>query len=485
MKIVMIASEVTPFAKTGGLADVVGSLPKELKRLGHDVRIFIPFYREVEKGGFSIRKGRKSVEVPADKTMQKGLLRQTALDDIPVYLIEHKGYFGRDTLYGGPTGDYPDNAQRFSFFCRGVLDVLKKLDFRPDVLHCHDWQTALIPILLRYEMEKDPFFGKTATLFTIHNLAYQGIFPAEALPAMGLSAEYLTMDRLEYYGNLNLMKGGILTADVVTTVSPTYCEEICGPEQGFGLDGVLRTREDRLFGVLNGLDYSIWDPAHDRNLAKNYTPTAISGRTANKLALQKQLGLEQKVETPLVAMVTRLVSQKGIDLVVELLPQLAEQNLQLVILGNGDRRYVDAIESFRQTHPGKIALSTGFNGSLAHRIYAGSDIFMMPSQFEPCGLGQLIALRYGSVPLVHSTGGLKDTVTDQRDSARDHLGFTFTDYSSAGLWEAMERALQIFGENRQEWKKLMRRGMNADYSWAKSAVKYEELYRLALKRRER
>jgi len=483
MKILMIASEVTPFAKTGGLADVIGSLPKELKRLGHDVRVIIPFYKEVEMGDYSIRKGRKSVEIASDGGMEKGLLRQASFGDIPVYLLEHKRYFYRDHLYGTPSGDYPDNAQRFAFFCRGVIEVLKKLDFRPDVLHCHDWQAALIPILLRYRCDRDPFFMKTITIFTIHNLAYQGLFPVTLASQMGIDPEWLTMERLEFYGKINLMKGGIVAADAVTTVSPTYSREILTAEHGCGLEGVLETRSTALHGILNGLDYSMWDPAEDRHLVKNYSASAVTGKLANKVTLQGELGLEQSQATPLIGMVTRLASQKGLDLLLEIAPRLVEENLQLVILGSGDELYVKKLSDLHAAFPRNISVTFGFKAKLAHRIYAGSDIFLMPSHYEPCGLGQMIALRYGSVPVVRKTGGLADTVMDKREGTREPNGFTFDDYSSAELLGAVMRAVEEYRGSKTEWRKLVRRGMNTDLSWQRSAELYEALYQTELERK--
>lgn len=480
MKILMIASEVTPLAKTGGLADVIGSLPKELKRLGHDIRIIIPFYSEVEKGGFSIRKGRKSVEIVTGSTMDKGLLRQTSIGDIPVYLLEHKGYFNREFLYGTPEGDYPDNGKRFAFFCRAVIEILKKLDFRPDVLHCHDWQTALVPILLRYRFEKDPFFSRSATIFTIHNLAYQGLFPASDARGMGIDPAWLTIDRLEYYDKINLMKGGILAADAITTVSRAYSREILTSDQGCGLEGVLQSRSSALHGILNGLDYSVWDPAEDRYLVKNYSAPAVAGKLANKLTLQNELGLEQNQTVPLLAMVTRLASQKGIDLLLDIAPQLAEDNLQLVVLGAGDESYMKRLRELHDTHPRNISVTFGFNTKLAHRIYAGSDLFLMPSHYEPCGLSQMIALRYGSVPVVRMTGGLADTIADRRDGAREPNGFTFDEYSAEDFLAAIKRAVAEFRASRTEWRKLVRRGMSTDLSWHASAAQYEALYRAEL-----
>jgi starch synthase len=484
MKILFVASEVTPLAKTGGLADVAAALPKNLKKLGHDVRIMLPFYREVEKGGYGITKGRKSVEVAIGGETKRGLLRHTSLDDIPVYLLENREYFSRDCLYGTAAGDYPDNHRRFAFFCRGVLDLLKKLDFRPDVIHCHDWQTALIPLLLRHEKGADLFFSNTGVIFTIHNLAYQGQFPRETLAEMGLDASYFSVDCLEFYGKVNLMKGGILSADLITTVSETYCREIQTAEMGCGLDGVLGVRSADLFGVLNGLDYDHWNPATDRGIVKNYTATALAGKALNKKALQQQLGLETAQDVPLVGMVSRLSAQKGFDLVAETMEKFVGSRLQLVILGTGDEKYLRLLRDKKTLAAGNISLNIGFHAELAPKIYAGSDIFLMPSHYEPCGLGQMIALRYGAVPVVRRTGGLADTVFDQRDGAKEPNGFFFADYTPEAMWEALSRALKVYGD-KAVWRKLMKRGMGCDYSWDASARKYEELYRRALAKKGR
>jgi len=482
MKILFVASEVAPFAKTGGLADVTGSLPHELKLQGHDVRIIMPFYKTVTKGDFLIRKIRKSVEIPLAGSLYKGLLRHTLLADIPVYLLENKELFYRDYLYGSPAGDYPDNPRRFAFFCRGVLELLRRMDYRPDVLHCHDWQAALIPLLLKYEYAGDPFFADMAVVFTIHNLAYQGIFPAAALDEMGLDSSYFDIGRVEYYGNVNLMKGGILTADLINTVSETYCEEILTKEQGSGLEGVIRTRRDALSGILNGIDYSQWDPATDREIYRNYRASAPAGKAADKKNLQKLLGLEQDANIPLVGMVSRMIAQKGFDLLEPLLPDFAAGELQLAIIGTGDAKYVKMFKDIRAKGACNIALHEGFDESLARKTYAGSDIFLMPSHFEPCGLGQLIALRYGAVPVVRKTGGLKDTVVDELDNGKEQDGFSFDEYTPAALWEALTRALQAY-RNKEKWKKIMRRGMNSDFSWKQSAAKYEGLYSRALARK--
>jgi starch synthase len=481
MKILFVASEVSPFAKTGGLADVTGSLPKILKNMEHDVRIIMPFYKMVETSGAGIRKGRKGVEFQMGGATQKGLLRQTSLGDIPVYLVENREYFQRDFLYGTPAGDYPDNHLRFAFFCRAVLQLLKRMDFRPDIIHCHDWQSALVPILMKYEHKEDPFFMRTACIYTIHNLAYQGIFPKETMPEMDIDPDWFTVDKLEYYGQVNLMKGAILTADVISTVSETYCREIQTPEMGCGMDGLLQQRSHDLYGIMNGLDYSEWNPATDVEITKNFTASTLSGKAANKKRLQKVLGLDQIKDIPVLAMVTRLSAQKGLDLIEPLFPKFEAEKLQLVILGVGDEKYMQLMQEYKATAPRNISINLEFKPHLARQIYAGSDMFLMPSHYEPCGLGQLIALRYGTVPIVRKTGGLGDTVFDARENYKEANGFTFDEYTPETLWAAVTRALEAYHE-KKKWEKLVRNGMNADYSWERSARKYDELYRKALKK---
>jgi starch synthase len=481
MKILFVSSEVSPFAKTGGLADVAGSLPKALKKNGHDVRIIMPLYQCVETGSFTIKKSRKGFEVPVDGIIQKGLLRQTTLADIPVYLVEKKEYFQRPELYGTSAGDYPDNSQRFGFFCRGVVDLLKRLDFRPDIIHCNDWQTALIPFLIKQEHKDDPFFTKTALVYTIHNLAYQGIFEREALSSLGLNESHFTIDLLEYYGKINLMKGGMLTADVINTVSNAYCREIQTKEMGCGLQGVLQHRAHDLYGILNGIDYQDWNPSTDPLIFKNYTSTTLSGKAANKKNLQNALGLEQNPALPLLGMITRLSSQKGLDLLEALLPKFEEQKLQLVLLGTGDEKYMKMLSTLQKKPSKKLSINLTFDQALSRKIYAASDMFLMPSHYEPCGLGQLISFRYGSVPVVRKTGGLADTVFDSRDGVREPNGFTFDDYTPEAFWEAISRALETY-KDRKKWDKIVRSGMNSDYSWDHSGAEYEALYEKALKK---
>jgi starch synthase len=481
MKILFVASEAAPFAKTGGLADVAGSLPKALKLLGHDVRIFLPFYTSIAAGSFDISSTMHRTGVHLGNSVETGGLRQTSLDGIPVYFLENGPYFGREFLYGTPARDYPDNPRRFSFFCRGVLEFLKHLDFCPDILHCHDWQTALIPILLKYEAESFPFFRNTAVLYTIHNLAYQGLFPKKSLEEMGFDQSYFTIDRLEYYGKVNLMKGAILSADLINTVSETYCHEIQAPKLGCGLDGVLSSRRKDLSGILNGLDYTEWDPATDRELFATYTAEAPEGKQANKKELRRLLGLAQSAETPLLGIVSRLSAQKGFDLLAKLLPRFAAEEMQLVVLGAGEEKYVRLLQKAAGSKTHNISFNFGFHSSLAHKIYAGCDIFLMPSHYEPCGLGQLIALHYGAVPVVRKTGGLADTVRDSRDS-RKPTGFAFGPYSSSALWEAIARAVHSW-RSKEEWKMIVRRDMLLDFSWSHSAQKYVELYRSGIQKK--
>ena len=475
MKIVFVASEVAPFAKTGGLADVTGSLPKELKRMGHDVRIILPFYKTVAEGGFAVSNVLKRITVRFGGREETGLLRQTSLDGIPVFLIGHNDYFQRDFLYGTPAGDYPDNPRRFAFFSRCVLEFLKHEDFPPDVLHCHDWQTALIPILLRYELNTDPFYKSTAVLYTIHNLAYQGLFPREALADMGLDQPYFSIERLEYYGKVNLMKGAILATDLVNTVSKKYCREIQTHAQGCGLDGVLQARKEDLSGILNGLDYTEWDPSTDQDIFSKFSAANSAGRAANKADLQQLLGLKQSSDIPLLGMVSRLSAQKGFDLVAKLLPSLAAKKVQLAVLGDGEEKFVRLLSAAAGPKSKNISLNFEFDLSISRKIYAGCDMFLMPSHYEPCGLGQLIALRYGAVPVVRKTGGLADTVNDPKESA-EPTGFSFTAYKVSALEETVTRAIKAW-RDKAGWEKIMRRGMACDFSWHHSAREYEELYR--------
>jgi starch synthase len=475
MKILLVAPEVAPLAKTGGLADVAGALPRELRRLGHDVRVILPYYRVTREKGFPLTADSWPVQAQIGGGLARGLVRETLLDGIPVYLVEHHGYFDRPQLYGTADGDYPDNAERFGFFCRAVLDFLRHGPFQPQVLHLNDWQTGLIPVLLRNELATDPVYAAIGTLLTIHNLGYQGLFPPEAMAALGLPRELFTIDGLEYYGQLSLLKGGVLFADILTTVSPTYCREIQRPALGHGFDGILRGRQQDLYGVLNGLDAEQWNPLTDAALPARYSADDLRGKVRCKRALQQELGLAVDPGRPLLAMVTRIDPQKGLDLVEAGWDKLLSRPLQLVLLGSGERRLMERFAGRGATSGDRAAVRLTFDDALARRIYAGSDLFLMPSRYEPCGLGQLIALRYGSVPLVRRTGGLADTVSDTDHHPRTGNGFSFDKLSEAALLTALDRALGHFAE-RRGWLQLVKRGMRADLSWGPSAQHYLELY---------
>jgi starch synthase len=481
MKILFVASEVAPFAKTGGLADVTGSLPKELKRMGHDVRIVLPFYRDVGKSKVSVASTGVAADIGCGPAIFRVELFETATGDVPVYLVGNSLFSDRDFLYGTPVGDYPDNDIRFALFCRGALKLVENIGFQPDILHCHDWQTAPIPILLTHERDVWTFFNRTAVVYTIHNLGYQGLFPRESLAEMGLSPDLFTMDLLEFYGKVNLMKGAILTADLINTVSETYCGEILTAEQGCGLEGVLKGRETDLSGIVNGIDYGDWDPEIDRDIFRNFSVADPAGKGENKARLQQLLGFEQSADIPLLGVVSRLSEQKGFDLVAEMLSGFRKRALQLVILGDGEEKFVRLITAAAGPKAGNISFRVGFELALARRIYAGCDMFLMPSRYEPCGLGQLIALRYGAVPVVRKTGGLADTVFDPKESAEPN-GFSFTEYTAAALKAALARAVKAW-KNKDYWRELVQRGMSADFSWRASALRYEELYRRAVEKK--
>ncbi len=472
----MVASEAAPFAKTGGLADVVGSLPPALHALGHDVRLVMPWYRAARNVAGKLRASRRKLSVPMGGRIYEVSYRIGDSRGVPVYFIDHAEFFDRPELYGEQGTDYPDNAERFGLLSRAALELARALDFAPDVIHAHDWQTGLVPVYLHQQLWRDPFFASTGSLFSIHNLGYQGVFPLAAGSALGLDAATLTAEGLEYHGQISLLKGGIRFADQVNTVSPTYCREIQTPERGMGLDGLLRSRADRLHGLLNGLDGELWSPASDPALTHSYTPRRLSGKAACKRALQKELGLQLSPATPLVAMVTRLDSQKGIELVLESWDMVMNRDLQLVILGTGNPDFERCLTDAASYYPDQARVLLRFDDTLSRRIYAASDLFLMPSRYEPCGLGQLIALRYGAVPLVHATGGLADTIVDPQTSPDQANGFVFLEYRHASMLEGLDRALAAYADT-SAWRKIMLQGMNQDFSWTHAAGQYVDLYR--------
>ncbi|MDD5565868.1 MAG: glycogen synthase GlgA [Candidatus Omnitrophica bacterium] len=458
MKVLFCASEVVPFAKTGGLADVAGALPLALEKEGQEVVVVMPAYKSV-----------KGLTQPKIQKFKEGILRCVIGKAVKVYFIENDAYYNRDNLYGDKKGDYPDNLNRFSYYCRKTLELAKEIGFRPDIVHCHDWQSALIPVFLKTIYRQDEFFKNTRTVFTIHNIGYQGLFPKEEYPTLGLDWKYFTMEALEFYDKINILKGGLVFCDLITTVSPTYSREIQTKEFGFGLEGILRKRTQSLFGILNGLDYSIWNPGTDAFLKKNYSLDSIGDKGENKAALQKLCGLPVKKDVPLFGIVSRLAQQKGFDIFADALDTLMKLGLQCVILGTGDLKYHQILESAVKKYPETISLHLTFDDRLAHQIYAGSDIFLMPSRYEPCGLGQLISLRYGTIPLVFKTGGLADTVTKEN-------GFVFEKYSKDDLIKTIKKSLLSF-KNSAQWARMRARAMKSDFSWGESARRYVALYR--------
>jgi len=475
MEIVFVASEMSPFAKTGGLADVIGSLPPEIAKRGHRVSVFLPKYKKITNQKFKLESVGHEIHVPIGSETETGRLVSSQVGKLTVFFVDHSEYFDRDEIYGTPMGDYPDNDRRFTFFQRIVLEALKQLKIRPDVVHCHDWQTGLIPAYLKTLYQSDPFFKKTKTIFTIHNLAYQGNFPPDSMPMTGLSWDEFRYERLEFYGKMSFLKSGLIYSDVVTTVSERYAAEIQTKEFGCGMEGALAYRNDDLYGIINGINPADWDPETDQSLSASFSARDLLGKKACKDLLQKRNQLKRDPNLPLFAFVGRLVSQKGLNLLTEVIEEMAAQDWQLVLLGTGQDEYHKALRIFGKRHPLHVGLNITFDSERAKQIYAGSDLFLMPSQFEPCGLGQLIALRYGTVPVVRQTGGLHDTIHEFQPKSGKGNGFVFADYEAKELLAAMHRAVKVY-EDAKSWTKLMRNGMAMDFSWKASAKCYTALY---------
>lgn len=459
MKILQIASEMVPFAKTGGLADVAGALPLVLEQLGQEVIIALPRYKAVQNSEFKIQK-------------LKGDISYTVIGkNTKVYFIENDAYFNRDGLYQDKTGDYKDNLERFSYFNRRALELLKELEFKPDIIHLHDWQSALVAVYLKTIYSNDNFYKNIKTLLTIHNIGYQGLFPKEQFSKLSLDQSLFNLEGLEFYGQINVLKGGIVFCDIINTVSPTYSKEIQTKEFGFGLEGILHKRSDSVFGILNGLDYSIWNPQNDKFIACNYSVCNLEEKYKNKKDLQKFCKLPTRNDVPLLGIVSRLAQQKGFDILAEAMERICKMQLQLVILGTGDLKYHLLLEGTAKACPKVMRVYLKFDDPLAHKIYAGSDIFLMPSRYEPCGLGQMISLKYGTIPLVFKTGGLADTVNQDN-------GFVFDKYSASDLLETIKKAIETYASSKK-WKDLMRNAMQCNFSWEESAKKYIELYEKA------
>lgn len=474
-KVLFVASEAHPLIKTGGLADVCGSLPPALRRRGMDVHLLMPAYFDALSVAGTLR---AVAEIPVPRLGAKATLLQGRLPgtQVPVWLIDYPPAFGRA---GHPYLDangtpWYDNAARFALLAEVAVAIARGeagIDWRPDLVHCHDWQTGLVPALLTADA------NRPATVFTIHNLAYQGVFPATTLAALGLPASLWSIDALEFYGSLSFIKGGIAFADRVNTVSPTYAREIQTPAFGLGLDGLLRARADRMSGILNGIDVNAWNPARDRFITKPYSAKSYRDKAPNKSALQTEMGLP-RATVPLFGLVGRLVEQKGIDLVLDAWPTLADTPSQLVVLGTGERTYEAALTQLAARFPDRVAVKIGYDEALAHRIEAGADVFLMPSRFEPCGLNQMYSLRYGTVPIVRRVGGLADTVVDVAAS-KQATGFVFDAPTADGLRQTVQRALALY-HDAPAWQRLALNGMRQDFSWDRSADEYVALYRRAL-----
>jgi starch synthase len=480
-KILFVTSEAHPLIKTGGLGDVSGALPVALKQLKQDVRLILPAYRDAMRryGPYTIA----SLVFPPETHPIRLLEGRLPDSNVMVWLVDIPSLFDRTgNPYLGPDGhDWPDNALRFGMFARAVTAIALNqagLDWSPDIVHCNDWQTGLIPPLLSLQ---EP---RPTTVFTIHNLAYQGLFPADQFQELGLPPQLWGMDGLEFYDQLSFIKGGLLYADMINTVSPTYAKEICTPEFGCSLDGLLRNRADRLKGILNGADYGEWDPRHDTHLTHHYGPDTLQGKAANKTELQNKLGLQRASHVPLVGFVGRLASQKGIDLILAVLGNLLHQEVQFVILGTGDKDFEKALTELAALYPHRCHVKIGFSEQLAHHIEAAADLFLMPSRYEPCGLNQIYSMRYGTLPIVRRTGGLADTVVDVSAGLDSATGFVFDEAAAAELSRTIQRALALYRDHPQDWRKLMHNAMSRDYSWRQSALAYLDLYQQALAHRE-
>jgi starch synthase len=472
-----LAPEAAPFAKTGGLADVVGSLPGALKALGLEVSIGLPLYRVVRQEGFSVTPVLHGLEVPLGTgTLACKVWAGETAEGVPAYFFEREDLFDRPNLYGTPAGDYYDNLERFTFFCRAALLFARKAGLRMNVLHCHDWQTGLVPAYLRTLYREDPFFSETSCVFTIHNIGYQGLFPGEKFPLCGIPVSQYHPEGMEYWGQVSLLKSGIVYADALTTVSPRYSREIQIPEFGFGMDGILRKRARVLHGILNGADYFQWDPSTDRHILSNYRRGDTEGKQENKAYLFEETGLDPSLlDQPALAFISRLSDQKGGDLLLAVAEDLVRLGGVLFVLGKGEEVYERAFRELAERHRDRVAVRIDFDEPLAHRMLAGADLLLVPSRYEPCGLTQIYALRYGTVPVVRATGGLDDTVTSFDPASGEGNGFKFSGYKPQAFLASIRAALDLFHQPTQ-WERLMENGMEADFSWKRSAQRYAEIY---------
>jgi len=465
MNVAFCAAEVFPLAKTGGLGDVCGALPVALRRMGVNAHVFLPHYRCVDESGFEIKK------------INKFFSATQLADGTEVCLIEGEKYFNRSNLYGTTDGEYKDNLDRFRFFCHQILDYLRQQKSKVDIVHCHDWHTALIPVYLKEISFKEGWFPKPKTVLTVHNLAYQGIYVNDKFQKLGLQSSLFNPQVFEFYGKLNLLKAGLIYSDEVTTVSPQYARDILTKEFGCGLEGVLRERRNKVIGIINGVDYEIWDPKIDSFLYKRYTPhNWKTAKSFNKIHLQRKLRLKENCDVPLLGFIGRLFHQKGIGLILEALKEMLTYDLQLVIQGVGDKDYVKQLKQVALENKNQLVICDKFDEQLAHQIYAGADLFLMPSAFEPCGLSQMISLKYGTVPIVFKTGGLIDTIVAFNSGTLSGNGFVFQEYSVTAFLEAVRKAIKVY-QNKDLFDRLVDNGFHSDFSWDRSAIKYVEIYK--------
>lgn len=479
MKILLASPEVVPYAKTGGLADVAGALPLALEELGHDIRVIMPRYKKVND--FKLETVVNSFDIPISNRVEPACIKKHTLGkNIPVYFLENNRYYDREELYGTSSGDYEDNAERFIYFARGIIEACKKLNFQPDVIHCNDWQTGLVPVYLKTLYRDDPFFRNTSTVFTYHNIGYQGNFWHLDMYITGLGWDVFTPEGIEFYGDISMLKAGMVYADIINTVSPTYSKETQIKEYGHRLEGVLSLYEKKLYGILNGIDYKQWAPAIDEEITTPYSSSDLKGKEENKAALQQFFGLPARKDVPLLGIVSRLAGQKGFDILADVMQKLMRMDLQMVILGTGEEKYHKLLRTLQGEHKDRLGVMIAFDNKIARMIYAGSDMFLMPSKYEPCGIGQLISFRYGTVPVVRKTGGLADTVKNYTPKKGGN-GFVFSEYTGKHLLSVIKKALKVYG-NKREWNALVRLIMTLDFSWTSSAKEYEKIYKMSQKR---
>ncbi|MDD5633929.1 MAG: glycogen synthase GlgA [Candidatus Omnitrophica bacterium] len=475
-KVLIVSPEAIPFAKTGGLADVAGSLAKTLVSFGVDVRLVVPLYRCVRQSGFELVKELEDVKYPLQGSAPAFNIYSNKTAGLTTYFVDNRRFFNRETLYGTSKGDFPDNGWRYGCFCKSALATIEAMDFRPDIIHCNDWQTALIPFYLKFTMQYKDFFRDIKTLFTIHNMAYQGIFPKKIMSRLGIPQKFFNMHDLEFYGKVNFMKSGILYSNAVSTVSHKYASEIMTPEYGAGLDGLLRTKKEVLYGIPNGVDYSIWSPKNDKFIVKNYDIKTIELKTECKKDLLKSTHLTVPFDRPLIGAVTRLAHQKGMDLFAKIVDRLVKLNTGIVILGSGDEYYNRIFVDIMERYPRNVYVCFGFNDELAHKIEAGCDMFVMPSRYEPCGLNQMYSIKYGTIPVVRATGGLDDVIVDFDEDRENGNGFKFGSATEDALYRAIERAIDLYSTDKKAWQKLMFQAMSYDFSWERSTKQYLALY---------